>query len=112
MLAGGFPARSSLAQSASFQEHAPGGAASVFDAYRTARASSSPDEAATLDARLDTYWLFDAINQSLDSKDLERALAHAQDVTERYLLCVQQGTAAQECATQVDPQGHGKAQTP
>ena len=112
VLAGGFPARSSIAQSASFQDHAPAGAASVFDAYRTASVSSSPDETAALDSRLDTYWLFHAIDQLLDGKDLERALAHAQDVTERYLLCIQQGNAAQECATQVDPQGRGNAQTP
>ena len=108
ILAGGFPARSSLAQSSSFHDRAPAGALSVFDAYRTAASAASPDETA-LDPRFDSYWLLDAIDQSLQGKDLVRALAHAQELTERYMACIKQGISAQACVIQVDPEGRGKA---
>mgnify|MGYP007037094524 FL=1 len=80
----------------------------MFDAYRTVASAASPDETA-LDPRFDPYWLLDAIDQSLQGKDLVRALAHAQELTERYMACIKQGISAQACVIQVDPEGRGKA---
>lgn len=46
---------------------------------------------------------------SLLRLNLEQALSCVQELTEHYLLCIQQGTAAQACVTQADPEGRGKA---
>ncbi len=106
-LRGRFPARSSVAQSDEFLRQAPPGAAEVYRAYSEALAKSPP--AATRDRRslanFERYWFFRAVDQVLrgEERDLERALADAQTLTEQYLDCVRAGDTTPNCAKQVDP---------
>ena len=52
----------------------------------------------------DFYWLYRAIDQALQGKDLTQELQQAQALTERYNECIQRGTLAPTCATTVDPE--------
>jgi ABC-type glycerol-3-phosphate transport system substrate-binding protein len=95
-----FPARTSVATSQAFLAQAKPGAAEVYAAYGDLLAR--PDAAVSTD-RLDYFWLFRAVDRALAGEDLDRELAEAQSLTERYLACVRTGTTPPECATQVDP---------
>jgi ABC-type glycerol-3-phosphate transport system substrate-binding protein len=107
---GGFPARRSLAESAAFLQQAPPGAAEVYRAYRAAfehvnTADALPDRERS---PIDYYWFFRALDRALGGADLERELADAQLLTEQFMVCVQGGAPASECATQVDPEYPGR----
>jgi multiple sugar transport system substrate-binding protein len=95
-----FPARTSLANNQAYLAQAKPGAAEVYAAYRDLLAR--PDAAASAD-RLDYFWLYRAVDRALAGEDLDRELAEAQSLTERYLACIRTATAARDCATQVDP---------
>jgi ABC-type glycerol-3-phosphate transport system substrate-binding protein len=111
-MAGGFPARISLAESDAFRTQAPLGALDVYDAYRAAfarRASTGSRTAPFSRSAIDYYWLFRAVERALQGGDLERELAEAQTLTELYLACVRGGVLGSTCAIQVDPDYQGFA---
>jgi len=109
-LRGRFPARSSLAQSEAFLRQAPPGAAEVFQVYSAAlakRPSTAPQS--RQQTRFESYWYYRAIDRVLrgEARDLERALAEAQTLTQQFLDCVRAGDAPPSCAKQTDPSYDG-----
>lgn len=110
----GFPARTSLATSATFTEQAPAGAIDLYTAYGTLlnNPSNTSVQTALFDApRLDMFWFYRAVDRALAGKNLQQELSDAQTITEAYLACVQGGTIGPDCATQVDPTYAGWQQT-
>ncbi len=114
-LRGGFPARSSLAESDAFRRQAPSGAAAVYQAYRAAFQRTSSVAGAAPDrtqSPIDYYWFLRAVDRALQGKDLGRELADAQRVTEQFLACVQGGSQASVCAPRIDPDYQGLQSAP
>ena len=111
-LAGGFPARSSLAESNDFAQQALPGAADVYKAYHDALEKSGDQLEQTGATQVDYYWFFRAIDHAMQGKDLERELADAQTLTEQFLVCVRGGAPGSDCATQVDSSYQGRANAP
>ncbi len=110
---GGFPARRSLAESATFLSQAPAGAPQVFQGYLQAlqQTSTADDSAGSIDTALvDYFWFYRAIDRAVQGAALERELEVAQAITEQYLNCVQSSGAAAQCARQVNPDYQGFAQ--
>jgi len=111
-IAGGFPARNSLATSDAFTSTAPSGFAAVYQAYRDAFAHM-PTTDRPLESfdrsQIDYFWFFHAIDRALQGKNLERELSEAQALTEQFLACVRDGKARGSCAKQVDPAYQGFA---
>ncbi|HEU4328641.1 MAG TPA: extracellular solute-binding protein [Roseiflexaceae bacterium] len=105
-LYGRFPARSSVAQSEEFLRGLPEGAAGVYRAY-SAALEQSPDAARSRPAPggHETYWYYRAVDRVLrgEERDLERALADAQNLAEEFLSCTRAGGAPATCAKQADP---------
>lgn len=99
-----FPARRSLAQSQAFLSQAPPQAIATYTAYIPTFDAPHPLPEANLfdDAQFDPYWLYYALDQSLQGKDLMNELQLAQDRTQAYLICVRQGVAPKDCALSVD----------
>jgi hypothetical protein len=109
-LEGGFPARTSLAQSEAFVKQAQPGAAEVYQAYAEAlQRSSGADERSESIFRssIDFFWFFRAVDRALQGNDLERELSDAQTLTEQFLACVRGGVDGSVCAKQVDPDYEG-----
>jgi ABC-type glycerol-3-phosphate transport system substrate-binding protein len=106
---GTFPARISVAESATFRAQALPGAADVYKAYRAAfdRTPATLTDTDLNRSPIDFYWFYRAVDHGLAGKDLERELADAQVLTEQYLACVRAGTKAGTCAKQVDPKYEG-----
>jgi multiple sugar transport system substrate-binding protein len=106
---GDFPARISAAESPAFLGKAPDGAAEVYAAYRAAFDRASPDAAnrSWLGETIDPYWFYRAVDRALQGEDLDRELADAQALTERFAECVRATDDAAACATQVDPEYEG-----
>lgn len=111
LVAGLFPARTSLVQSAAFTEAAPQGAGAVYEAYlRALEEVPSTSGAATIvpDTSVNLYWFYRAVDRALQNKQvLVSELQQAQVVTEQYLDCVRAGNEAAVCAIQVDPSYEG-----
>ena len=61
----------------------------------------------TPDARFDAYWLEDAISRAIEGSDLVNELEQAQQRTEAFLSCRENGGTAPDCAIQVDPNYEG-----
>lgn len=104
----GFPARQSVAESSTFIEQAPSGSEDVYAAYlpalqRTSQLSANMVILLTGDARFDAYWLEDAISRAVEGNDLADELQQAQQRTEAFLSCRENGGAAPDCAIQIDP---------
>lgn len=116
LLEGSFPARTSVAESEAFAAQARPGAAEVFAAYRTLLDETPQSERETetfYRQPIDYYWFFRAVDQALQGEvDLEEGLAEAQRLTEDFLACVRNGTEAEVCAPQVDPDYNGFNQPP
>ena len=113
-LIGSFPARVSVAESEMFLAQARPGTAEVYAAYREAL-EQPPVGLSIQDAEsvpIDEFWYFRAVDRTMHGAGLEQELAEAQQMTESYLLCRQNGADAYTCATQVDPDYAGFAQPP
>jgi ABC-type glycerol-3-phosphate transport system substrate-binding protein len=113
-LQGGFPARTSLAESPAFAQQSHEGAAAVYAAYREVlqQRPESPVPGAIDWSRLDTFWFYRAVDRALKQPDaLERELEAAQALTEQFMACVQGGETAAACARSVDPEYEGFAQS-
>ena len=52
---------------------------------------------------IDYYWLYRAIDQALQGKNLDQELSQAQALTESYIACVRAGGQGGPCIQQVDP---------
>lgn len=102
-----FPARRSIAQSSAFANNAPPGAADVYAGYLPAL-ERQPSTQGNQQSRINLYWFFQAVDRALQGEDLERELDQAQRKTEEYLLCIDSGGNAPDCAVQVDPQYQGR----
>jgi ABC-type glycerol-3-phosphate transport system substrate-binding protein len=99
------PARRSAAQSDAINATQPGMAA-VYNAYAAAldRAGQlAPGSASPDTPPIDYYWLYQAIDQALQGKNLEQELSQAQALTELYIACVWAGDQREACNRQVDP---------
>lgn len=101
-----FPARRSLAESAAFLRTAPLGSQAAYTAYQPIL--DAPPVAWTQPTwygvwQLDGFWLLQAIDRASRGANLEQELAKAQDVTERFKVCMDQGGKHGQCARQVDP---------
>jgi len=110
-LEGNFPAHRSLAESDAFLKGAPAGAADVYAAYLPAlnRAPEAGDaEQPAGRPQINMYWFFRAADRTLQGGNLDRELADAQALTERYLTCAQSAADAAGCAKQVDPSYDGR----
>jgi len=106
---GTFPARISVAESATFRAQALPGAADVYKAYRAVfdRTPATLTDTDPNRSPIDFYWFYRAVDRGLTGEDLERELADAQVLTEQYLACVRAGIKAGTCAKQVDPKYEG-----
>jgi ABC-type glycerol-3-phosphate transport system substrate-binding protein len=107
-----FPARISTAESPDFLENTQTGVAEVYAAYRERfdRMATSADERMALAlfaGNVDPFWFYRAVDRALQGADLERELQAAEDLTRRYLDCVQVEEDAAGCATSVDPEYDG-----
>lgn len=107
-----FPARRSVAESDAFLQQARLGSSEVYTAYWNVlnRDTSTSADQVTLEATspaLDTFWIFQAIEQAIQGKNLEDALEKAQTRTQAYVSCYQASKKWAECANQVDPQYQG-----
>ncbi|MCG8353839.1 MAG: extracellular solute-binding protein, partial [Chloroflexales bacterium] len=105
-----FPARMSLVESEAFLSNVQPGAAEVFAAFVAALDQQTTPRASLDDDTMDYYWFFRAVDRALQGADLEQELAAAQQITEDFLICVDNGGAAGQCATQVDPDYRGLKQ--
>ncbi len=109
----GFPARTSLAESATFLQDALPGAADVYAAYQTAWQQHGTTQApAFFQSPIDYFWFFQAVDRALQGEDLTQALAQAQTRTEQLLTCTQRGSRPDACAIEVDPRYDGWKNAP
>jgi len=103
--ASNIPARHSVAQSAALNQAQPGMAA-VYEAYAAALdrvGQLAPGGDAPGTPPIDYHWFYQAIDRTLDGKNLEQELAEAQAFTEQYMACVRTGGQRETCTHQVDP---------
>lgn len=106
---GRFPARLSQAEDGVLLNTAFPGADQVYAAYRDVltQAPTHTTSGSNSLIVMDYFWFFRAIDQAMTGVDLEQELDEAQEVTERYLSCVEAGGLGGICATQVDPTYEG-----
>jgi multiple sugar transport system substrate-binding protein len=103
--ASNIPARRSAANSETINQAQPGMAA-VYEAYAAAldRAGQlAPGGNSPGTPPIEYYWLYRAIDQALQGKDLEQELSQAQALTESYAACVRAGDQRDACTQQADP---------
>jgi ABC-type glycerol-3-phosphate transport system substrate-binding protein len=105
-----FPARTSLVESEAFLATVQPGAVEVFAAFVAALNRQTTPGASLDNDTMDYYWFYRAIDRALQGANLEQELATAQQITEDFLICVDNGGAAGQCATQVDPDYRGLKQ--
>jgi ABC-type glycerol-3-phosphate transport system substrate-binding protein len=112
-LQGGIPARISVAESAAFTEQAQPGQVEIYKAYAGAlkREGQPGDDPSVLYSRMDLYWFYKAIDETL-TKDanLGKGLAEARKTTDAFMEClIKSGKPGKPatCANQVDPSYQG-----
>lgn len=108
----GIPARLSVAQSEEFLAQAPPDTAALLNVY-TATLAGNAERSVTSGNQqsIANYWLYKAITQTIDEgADLEEGLQEAQEKTNAFQECIEQGEKPATCATQADPQYEGYLQ--
>jgi ABC-type glycerol-3-phosphate transport system substrate-binding protein len=83
------------------------GTLEAYDAYAIALEQSTPRAWSDDGPAVDWFWLSRALDQALQGKDIQAALAEAQTLTENYFACQRNGMDATSCATTVDPSYNG-----
>jgi ABC-type glycerol-3-phosphate transport system substrate-binding protein len=78
------------------------GTLEAYDAYAIALEQSTPRAWNDDGPAVDWFWLSRALDQALQGKDIQAALAEAQTLTENYLACQRNGMDADSCATTDD----------
>lgn len=108
-LQGDIPARASVAASEAFAAQSQPGLPELYAAYQPALQRSGSGSNIYDVYRLDTYWLFKAIDEAQQGKaDLRTALAEAQQTTNVYMECLAtQKDKFATCAKQADPAYQG-----
>jgi hypothetical protein len=113
LLQGGIPARVSVAQSEAFTKQAQPGQIDLYKAYADAfkRESQPSDDPNVLYGRMDLYWFYKAVSETLEKgADLGKGMAEARKTTDAFMEClVKSGNPGKPatCATQVDPSYQG-----
>jgi hypothetical protein len=112
-LQGGIPARTSVAESEAFTKQAQPGQLDIYKAYSGAlkREGQPGDDPSVLYGRMDLYWFYKAIDETLTKgADLGKGLADARKTTDAFMEClVKSGKPGKPatCANQVDPSYQG-----
>lgn len=113
VLQGGYPARTSIAESSAYTSQADADQLAGYQAHREIlqRAPAQSDSVDEINDLLSTYWLYQALDQHLNQNvDLGQALEQAQNTSNAYADClVQNGKPYKRatCAKQVDPSYDG-----
>lgn len=104
-IGGVFSARQSLGQQHMLSPLTLPGAENAYELYRERIAQPSTVESSVTFLRdpIAPYWLFQALDAALRGENLDRALQHAQQITEQFLLCTSNsGQSPIDCAKAVD----------
>ncbi|NJO82306.1 MAG: extracellular solute-binding protein [Blastochloris sp.] len=109
LLQGSYPARMTLINTDAFQYERVSGAEDVYQTY-TQDVDDHNTQATTgaFDrAPIDYFWFFQAIDRAIQGGDLEQELTEAQQITEQFVVCIQDGTNEDACRIQVDADYRG-----
>ncbi|NOK57789.1 MAG: hypothetical protein GFH27_549287n93 [Chloroflexi bacterium AL-W] len=104
-----FPARRSVAQSQTFTARTSPETIELYEAYLPVLDNPMTFQSQDLfsDHHFDPYWLYQAIDNAIQGRDLEAELQTAQDLTHLYLQCVRNNGEYDVCAKTVDPSYQG-----